>query len=104
SAKATSKATQSLYQTRKMITYIGTDCQFLPQSMHEEAPDVLKGISGQYMKIASGTNPAFKYSCWDDSKVTAHHAIIPTGELASGLTTEEQRVFDAVARRYMAQF
>ncbi|MBN3744779.1 hypothetical protein G3N96_04925 [Burkholderia sp. Se-20373] len=104
SAKETSKATQSLYQTRKMVTYIGTDCQFLPQSMHEEAPDVLKGISGQYMKLASGTNPAFKYSCWNDSKVSAHHAIIPTGELASGLTTEEQRVFDAVARRYMAQF
>lgn len=104
SVKQSTAATQSLYQTHKMVTYVGTDCQYLPQSMHEEAPDVLKGISGQYMKLASGANPSFKYACWNDSKVSAHHAIIPTGELATGLTADEQRVFDAVARRYLAQF
>jgi DNA topoisomerase-3 len=104
SAKQTSKATQSLYQTKKMVTYIGTDCQYLPQSMHSEAPEVLKGISNQYMKLASGANPQYEYSCWNDSKVSAHHAIIPTGELASGLDADEQKVFDAIARRYMAQF
>jgi len=104
SAKQTSKATQGLYQTHKMVSYIGTDCQYLPQSMHAEAPTVLKGIAGKFMKIASGANPQYQYSCWNDKKVSVHHAIIPTGELASGLTRDEQLVYDAVARRYMAQF
>lgn len=104
SAKKTSAATQSLYETRKMVSYIGTDCQYLPKSMHAEAPGVLEGISGMYTKLANGANPGFEYACWDDSKVSAHHAIIPTGVTAGGLSRDEQNVFDAVARRYIAQF
>jgi DNA topoisomerase-3 len=104
SATETSEATQKLYQTHKMVSYIGTDCQYLPQSMHAEAPKVLEGIASKFMKVASGANPQYKYSCWNDAQVGAHHAIIPTGELASGLTRDEQLVYDAVARRYMAQF
>lgn len=104
SAKETSTATQSLYQNKKMVSYVGTDCQYLPTSMHAEAPEVLRGLSTSYAKVAGGTNPDIKYGCWNDEKVSAHHAIIPTGEIASGLTKNEQQVFDAVARRYMAQF
>lgn len=104
SAKETSTATQSLYQNKKMVSYVGTDCQYLPTSMHAEAPEVLKGLSAHYAKVAGGTNPDIKYGCWNDAKVAAHHAIIPTGEIATGLSKNEQQVFDAVARRYMAQF
>lgn len=104
SAKETSAATQSLYQNRKMVSYVGTDCQFLPESMHAEAPSVLKGVSQIYTKLASGSSPSIKYACWNDAKVSAHHAIIPTGEIATGLSKQEQQVFDSVARRYMAQF
>ncbi len=103
-AKETSAAAQSLYQTRKMISYVGTDCQYLPSSMHAEAPQVLKGLSVPYMKLASGANPKVRYACWNDAKVQAHHAIIPTGEWAQGLSDHERKVFDVIARRYMAQF
>jgi len=104
SAKETSSATQSLYQNKKMVSYVGTDCQYLPDSMHAEGSDVLKGLSAIYAKVAGGANPSIKYACWNDDKVSAHHAIIPTGEIATGLTKHEQQIFDAVARRYMAQF
>ncbi|WP_203224859.1 DNA topoisomerase [Candidatus Glomeribacter gigasporarum] len=104
SAKETSAATQSLYQTRKMVSYVGTDCQYLPSSMHTEASQVLKGLSASYLKLASGANPKIRYACWNDAKVSAHHAIIPTGEQAQGLSNYERKVFDAIARRYMAQF
>ncbi|CAB3804369.1 DNA topoisomerase 3 [Paraburkholderia ultramafica] len=104
SAKETSRAVQDLYETRGMVSYGWTDCQYLPKSMHAEAPGVLKGISGMYTRYANGTNPKIEYACWDDSKAAIPHAIIPTGKLATGLTEGEQRVFDAVARRYIAQF
>lgn len=100
----TRRASTALYESKKMITYVGTDCQHLPTSMHEEAPKVLKGLSDRYQKVASGANPDIKYGCWNDAKVTAHHAIIPTGEMAGSLTDSEQKVFDVIARRYMAQF
>lgn len=104
SAKTTAKAAQSLYQTHKMISYIGTDCQYLPTSMHREAPVVLKGISNAYLKLASGANPRYQYNCWNDANVSAHHAMIPTGELVHGLPDAEQKVFDAIARRFIMQF
>jgi len=100
----TRKASTALYESKKMITYVGTDCQHLPASMHDEASKVLGGLSARYQRIASGANPERKYGCWNDDKVSAHHAIIPTGENATSLTDSEQKVFDVIARRYMAQF
>lgn len=97
------KICQSLYEN-KLISYIGTDSEFLPESMHGEAKGVISGIAPMYGKDASGANPDIKYPCWNDAKVSAHHAIIPTGVLPSGLSDAEKKVFDTVAKQYIAQF
>jgi DNA topoisomerase III len=104
SAKKTHDTARSLYEKRKMVTYIGTDCRYLPQSMHAEAPEKLAAIAGMYTKLTNGANPKIQYACWEDSKVKAYHAIIPTGHAEPGLSHDERNVFDAIARRYMAQF
>lgn len=104
SAKKTLDVTQALYENKKMVSYVGTDCQYLPKSMHAEATEKLGGISRMYTKLANGADPKIQYACWDDSKVTAHHAIIPTGVTVPGMSQDEQKVFDAIARRYIAQF
>lgn len=104
SAKHTKEATQDLYESKKMVSYLGTSCRYLPTAMHQEAPGILEGLSAMYNKAAAGANPAFKYKCWDDSKVTVHYAIIPTGQIRGGLTENQQKIFDTISRRYMAQF
>lgn len=104
SVDQTTKACQSLYE-KKMQTYVGTDCRYLPESMHGEALHVLKGLMSTGLRhAAESATPTIKYGCWNDSKITAHHAIIPTG-VAGKLDSEaEKLVYDAVCRRYLAQF
>lgn len=104
SLKETSDAAQSLYQTKKMITYVGTDCRFLPESLYERGRDTLAAISKVNQKLAAGANPALKSKAWDDRKCDEHFAIVPTGEIQAGLSAAEASVFDAVVRRYAAQF
>lgn len=104
SAAETSKAAQSLYERHKMISYIGTDCQYLPEAQHAEAPDKLKQLSDRYPQFLNGADPGKRYSCWNDKKISAHHAIIPTGVLSSSLSQDERQVYDAVAKRYISQF
>jgi DNA topoisomerase-3 len=100
----TMKAAQSLYENHKMVTYVGTDCRHLPKPMHKDAPAVLKGIAAKYPVLAQGADPSLEYRCWNDAHVSAHHAIIPTGEISSGLSHNEKKVFDTVAKRYISQF
>lgn len=102
------KACQRLYE-KKMQTYPGTDCRYLPESMHGEARDVLSGLRGQFGPALGGISLERKYKCWDNKKVegdgaAAHHAIIPTGNSGSFDSEAERLIYDAVCRRYIAQF
>ncbi|EQD61116.1 DNA topoisomerase III, partial [mine drainage metagenome] len=102
------KACQSLYE-KKMQTYVGTDCRYLPESMHAESLTVLKGLNTKYSAFVGKADPGIKYACWDDSKVSgeggaAHHAIIPTGQTGPIGSEAERIVYDAVCRRYLSQF
>lgn len=103
-AKAVAAACQSLYERHKAISYIGTDCRYLPLSQHAEAPAVLAGLSGRYTSLMQRVSAARKYACWNDEKVSAHHAIIPTGVTPGQLGADEAKVYEAIARRYLAQF
>lgn len=108
SVKEISDACASLYR-KKMQTYVGTDCQYLPSSMHCEAGKVLFGIKSLFGKSVRGANVNLKNGCWDDSKLTgagaaAHHAIIPTGHSGMIASEAEKIVYDAVCNRYVAQF
>jgi len=97
-------AAQKLYETHKMISYVGTDCQFLPESMHADAQKVMNGISGAFRKAVAGANPGLRSRAFNDKKVQEHYAIVPTGTMRSGLTEAEQIVFDTISKRYIAQF
>jgi DNA topoisomerase-3 len=100
------EACQSLYETHKATTYPRTDSQYLPESMLEEKGRVLGGIKAAFPQLVGGCTVTKKPRSFNDGKVTAHHAIIPTGKLPDfkSLSAEEKIVYDAVSRYYMAQF
>ncbi|MBL0427742.1 DNA topoisomerase III [Ramlibacter alkalitolerans] len=100
---------QALYETHKLTTYPRSDCQYLPDSMHAEAPTVLRAIAKSYPALAAlaGRASASKKSgAFNDKKVSAHHAIIPTlsGGDTSRLSKDEQQIYDLICRHYVAQF
>jgi DNA topoisomerase-3 len=102
--KDAERAAQSLYERHKAISYVGTDCKFLPTSLLEDARATLTALSRLYPKYASGASLDLRSRAWNDSKVDEHYAIVPTGKLPEAASPEEREVYDAVARRYMAQF
>ncbi|CAK0749685.1 DNA topoisomerase 3 [Gammaproteobacteria bacterium] len=100
---------QALYETHKAITYPRTDCPYLPNSQHAEAPGVLAAVAASDPGLAvlvQGANPALRSRAWDDAKITAHHAIIPTAAKVDvgRMKTAESQVYDLIRRRYLAQF
>lgn len=102
-------ALQSLYETHQLTTYPRSDCQFLPTSQHGEAHRILGAAIhalGLPEAVATQVDPRSKSRAWDDSKVTAHHAIIPTGVKAdlSQLSRIEKDIYLEICRRYTAQF
>jgi DNA topoisomerase-3 len=100
---------QSLYETHKLTSYPRTDCNYLPESQHADAVRVLaavKHVNPGLADLIEGANPSLKSKTWDDSKITAHHGIIPTmhqGSLA-GLTDKEKAIYNLIVRAYLAQF
>ena len=113
SAEMTLNIVQSLYE-KKFTTYPRVDTQYLPDDVYPKCPQILNGvyqslIAGQsvYAPLVKplGGKPLPKTKkVFDASKVTDHHAIIPTGVPIRGLTDIEQNVFDLIARRFIAEF
>lgn len=104
SLKEVTKAAQALYEKHKMITYVGTDCQYLPMSSYQQAAATVEGLSQLFRRESMGADLQLQSKAWNDSKTDEHSAIAPTGKVASGLTTAEKNVFEAVSRRFLAQF
>lgn len=102
--KGVTAVAQTLYERHKAITYVGTDCQFLPESMHADAQRVIGQIARAFPKECAGSAPALKSQAFNDAKIDEHFAIVPTGELPSNASPEERAVFDIIARRYLSQF
>ena len=105
SAQEVLDTAQKLYE-KKLTTYPRTDCRYLPDEQYSEAATVLKSlaaISG-FEKIAGNTNPSLKSQAWNTKKVTAHHAIAPTGEKPAGLSGKEQDLYAMIATAYCLQF
>lgn len=106
SAETTLKLIQGLYE-RKLTTYPRVDTQFLSDDIYPKCPSILSGISKQYealMEPLKGKKLPKSKRVFDTSKVTDHHAIIPTGVPATGLTDMEHNVYDLIARRFIAVF
>lgn len=101
------KAAQSLYEKHKLITYVGTECEYLPETMLQEARNIMEGLSPMYNKLMSSANSSKHPRSYSDKGMDGeeHHAIIPKGVLPNGQLTEEERgVFDIITRRFAAQF
>jgi DNA topoisomerase-3 len=107
--KETLDACQALYETHRLTTYPRSDCSYLPEGQFAQASVVLDAITRNapgLATLASAATPSMRSRAWADSKVTAHHAIIPTPVArASGQLPEvERRLYELIARRYIAQF
>lgn len=102
-------ACQSLYEKHKAITYPRSDCRYLPEEHFAAAPKVIAAIGSSAASLsnaASGSNARLRSKAWDDRKVSAHHAIIPTpaGCAAGRLSEPERKVYELIARQYLMQF
>jgi DNA topoisomerase-3 len=102
--KEAERAAQSLYEHHKAITYVGTDCQYLPTSMLEDARATLQALSRIMPAKAGGADLSLRSAAWNDAKVDEHFAIVPTGKLPASASPEEAAVFETVCKRYIAQF
>jgi len=102
------EACQSLYEA-KLLTYPRSDCSYLPEGHHAQgvqvAASIAKSLPG-LAALAAQANTGLKSRAWDDAKVTAHHALIPTSASADTgkLSGAELKIYELVARRYLAQF
>ena len=108
SAKETLSLMQSLYERHKLLTYPRTDSRYIPNAIVPTLPERLRGVAvGSYKEMAAQllkARPLSTRYLVDDSKVTDHHAIIPTEEPAdlSRLSPEERNIYDLVVRRFFA--
>jgi DNA topoisomerase-3 len=104
-ADDTLKYIQSLYE-KKMVTYPRVDTTFLPNDIYPKVEGILKNMEPYANFTAPLLGKPIKKSkkVFDDTKITDHHAIIPTGIKPAGLIVEEKRVYDLIARRFIAVF
>ncbi|OUO18381.1 DNA topoisomerase 3 [Bacteroides sp. An322] len=105
SADMTLKLIQSLYE-KKVATYPRVDTTFLSDDIYPKCPKILEGLKDYttYTAPLAGQKLIKSKKVFDNSKVTDHHAIIPTGVQPQGLTDMEKNVFDLIARRFIAVF
>ncbi len=104
-AEDTLKYIQNLYE-KKMVTYPRVDTTFLPNDMYPKIEGILKNMEPYANYTAPLLGKAIRKSkkVFDDAKITDHHAIIPTGVRPTGLILEEKKVYDLIARRFIAAF
>ncbi|OCG69625.1 DNA topoisomerase III [Gilliamella sp. Occ3-1] len=100
---------QSLYEKHKLITYPRSDCRFLPEEHLKQIIGVKSAIENNCPELQtaiSNANYTLRTKAWNDKKVEAHHAIIPTLRKAKmeNLTDNEKAVYQVVATQYLAQF
>ncbi|MEN9918760.1 MAG: topoisomerase [Bacteroidota bacterium] len=105
SADDTLKTIQSLYE-KKLTTYPRVDTTFLSDDIFPKVPNTLKGLAGYEELVKPILENKIKKSkkVFDNSKVTDHHAIIPTGVRANAISDNERKVYDLVTRRFIAVF
>lgn len=104
-ADDTLKLIQSLYE-KKVTTYPRVDTTFLSDDIYPKVPNTLNGLVDYSELVAplKGIKLPKSKRVFDNSKVTDHHAIIPTGVPARNLSDNERKVYDLVARRFIAAF
>ena len=98
---------QKLYETHKLITYPRSDCRYLPEEHYGGRHAVMNAIGAHAPDLLPQpvVNADLRNRCWDDKKVDAHHAIIPTARSSKvNLSEGEANVYTLIARQYLMQF
>jgi len=100
---------QALYEKHQLITYPRSDCRYLPAEHRAEAARVTQAIAHTQPELAGAVERAdlqLKSKAWNDQKVAAHHAIIPTARVAAlgRLSRTELQLYSQIARQYLLQF
>lgn len=108
-AEDTLNICQSLYEEHKITSYPRTDCSFLPESQHADAPGVLAAIARTFPTTAAAVAKAdskIKSPTFNDKKITAHHGIVPVANSVpwDRLNDKEKNLYRLIAKRYIAQF
>ena len=108
-AEDTLNICQSLYEEHKITSYPRTDCSFLPESQHADAPGVLAAIARTFPATAAAIAKAdskIKSPTFNDKKITAHHGIVPVANSVpwDHLNDKEKNLYRLIAKRYIAQF
>ena len=107
--EATLELAQSLYD-KKFTSYPRSDCDYLPQSQFGDAEAIIDNLRNiahaDLAGWAKNANPQLKNHCWNDKKITAHHAIIPTLKPCdfASLTPNERKIYLLIAQAFLAQF
>ncbi len=110
SAKQVLEIAQSLYESHKATSYPRTDCEYLPENQFVESSKIIGAIlqaDVSLQSLVSLCDLSFKSSIWNDKKISAHHAIIPTlnQQVDIGkMKKEEFNLYDLIRRQYLAQF
>ncbi|WP_439842517.1 DNA topoisomerase III [Aeromonas taiwanensis] len=108
-AKRVLDVCQSLYERHKLITYPRSDSRHLPSEHFNRAPQVREAIAATAPALARAVNEAdgrIRSKAWNDGKVDAHHAIIPTEKRGNegSLGADEAKLYGLIARQYLLQF
>jgi DNA topoisomerase-3 len=108
-AKLVLDVCQTLYERHKLITYPRSDCRYLPLEHHQQAENIINILSNsnnKYTEFAKNADHSIKSKTWNNSKVNAHHAIIPTEKSAKNinLNSFEKNIYQLIIRQYLAQF
>ncbi|MCB0477039.1 MAG: DNA topoisomerase 3 [Crocinitomicaceae bacterium] len=105
SADQTLKLIQSLYE-KKVVTYPRVDTTYLSDDIYPKVPQIMNGLKyySQLTEPLKGKPYRKSKKVFDNAKITDHHAIIPTGIVPSGITPQEQQVYDVVTKRFISVF
>ncbi|MFT5802911.1 MAG: DNA topoisomerase-3, partial [Nonlabens sp.] len=105
SADHTLKLIQSLYE-KKLVTYPRVDTTFLSEDIYPKVPKILAGLTyfSQITAPLKGKPLRKSKKVFDDKKVTDHHAIIPTGVSPSGISPDEQKIYNTITKRFISVF
>jgi DNA topoisomerase-3 len=108
-AKLVLDVCQALYEKHKLITYPRSDSRYLPVEHHQQAKAIIQILAeskDKYAEFAKNANCTIKGKAWNNSKVSAHHAIIPTEKSANNLSLNsfEKNIYQLIVRQYLAQF
>jgi len=102
---------QALYETHKLTSYPRSDCEYLPLSQFNDVSRIFQALCTNdpaLCDLLSQGNQKQRSRVWNDKKITAHHAIIPTQASISGginkLNNKEKNIYNLIRRRYIAQF